>query len=603
MSLPKIKISQICKIPYLYAFVNLRFFYFWRMIPKSIQFYLCLIFIFLGIFGCRNSTKTPIQSSTSLEVNSLIEVGNDFNKEKNTDSAFVYFNKAKSIANSKTDYKQIAYSLLRMAEIQQNNDDNPGSENTATESIPFVKKSHNQNYTWDLYRILGENNFDTANYSTAIEFYQQALSLKTDKKRTLAIKNDIALAYIAQEKYQHAIQILESILKDEYIKKTPLQLAAALDHLGMSYSYINSSEKAYKLLYEGLALRLQLKNNKALGDSYLHLSQYYNTKNQASANKFASLSYESYTKVNNHNSRLKALALLIKTSSIEDLKKHSIAYTVLVDSVFEIRQNARNTFAKIKYDSKREKEENLRLKTQKAKNELQIERQKNRNIFSYIIIILSLILTLVIYYYLTSKGKKEKIEATYKSETRISKKLHDELANDIYHTMAFAETKNLSIIENKEQLVQNLSTIYSRTRDISKANNPVITNENYVFHLKEMISGFSNSNIHLILNGLDTISWHEIDKNKKSTVYRVLQELLVNMKKHSNATVLGINFKQSEKAVIINYTDNGKGIDLNKLAFKNGLNNVESRVIKIKGRINIESAPGKGFKVIFQFPV
>ena len=99
----------------------------------------------------------------------------------------------------------------------------------------------------------------------------------------------------------------------------------------------------------------------------------------------------------------------------------------------------------IKYDSKIEKDENLKLKTHKAENELQLERQKNRNIVSYIVIALSLSLVLVLYFYLTSRGKKEKIEATYKSETLIAKKLNDELANDIYHTMAFAENKNLAL--------------------------------------------------------------------------------------------------------------------------------------------------------------
>ena len=48
-----------------------------------------------------------------------------------------------------------------------------------------------------------------------------------------------------------------------------------------------------------------------------------------------------------------------------------------------------------------------------------------------------------LYYYLKNRNKKEKAEAVYQSETRISKKLHDELANDVYQTMAFVETQDL----------------------------------------------------------------------------------------------------------------------------------------------------------------
>jgi signal transduction histidine kinase len=212
-------------------------------------------------------------------------------------------------------------------------------------------------------------------------------------------------------------------------------------------------------------------------------------------------------------------------------------------------------------------------------------------------------LIIVLYLYLTSRGKKEKIEATYKSETRIAKKLHDELANDIYHTMAFVENKNLALTENKEQLLNNLDIIYSRTRDISKENCAIITNENYVLGLKEMILEFNTSNTSIILNDLETISWNTLDRSKKTTVYRVLQELLVNMKKHSNANLAVINFKETDKNIIINYSDNGNGADLTQLSFKNGLHNVENRIQSIKGNVEIDSHPGKGFKVLLKIPL
>ncbi|KQX02319.1 ATP-binding protein [Flavobacterium sp. Root420] len=64
-----------------------------------------------------------------------------------------------------------------------------------------------------------------------------------------------------------------------------------------------------------------------------------------------------------------------------------------------------------------------------------------------------------------------------------------------------------------------------------------------------------------------------------------------------------INFKKTDKSVIINYTDNGKGIDVHNIIFKNGLHNVESRILSIKGEIDIDTAPEKGFKVFIKFPL
>lgn len=352
-----------------------------------------------------------------------------------------------------------------------------------------------------------------------------------------------------------------------------------------------------------IKVRQQIKNPFGLGKSYIHLAQFYEEQNPRMAKRYMLLSYKEFSKINYVEGRLSALKMIIKNSTNSELRNYSNTYVNLVDSTNEFRQKAKNQFAKIKYDSKREKEENLRLKAHKAENELKLEKQKNRNIISYIIIVISLCLILVLYYYLTSKANREKIEAAYNSETRISKKLHDELANDIYHTMAFVENKNLSLTENRAHLLNNLDTIYARTRDISKENCTIITDENYTTLLKEMISGFGTKNIHLILNGLDTLSWDEISKTKKITIYRVIQELLVNMRKYSEATLVGINFKTTDKNIFINYTDNGKGIDTDKIIFKNGLYNVENRILKIKGAIDISSSTNEGFKVFIKVPL
>lgn len=120
------------------------------------------------------------------------------------------------------------------------------------------------------------------------------------------------------------------------------------------------------------------------------------------------LSYKEFSQINHTDGRLSALKMILKNSSGSELKANSDIYINLIDSTYEITQKAKNQFARIKYNSKREKEENLRLKTHKAENELKLERQKNRNIISYIIIVISLCLILILYYYLTSKANREK---------------------------------------------------------------------------------------------------------------------------------------------------------------------------------------------------
>lgn len=575
------------------------------MIPHRLKFYLYIYIAFLILISCqKNNFDKNIIPDNKAEVKKLITTADHFYNNKNFDSAFYYYNKVKFICNPVTDSESYVSTLNNMAVIQQNQGDFIGSEYTATEAIHYLKYIKNPEYAWNTYMTLSKNYLNTYDYKKAILFNQKALELKKTKPwQKLAAENNIAVILIEEEKYDVSLQIFLGLITKREVISDEEFYAKTLDNIGFCYFKTNELDKALHYFNKSLEIRQKKKSPFDLGKSYLHFAEFYEKTSPTLAKKYMLLSYQKFTITNSIDDRMSSLKLLIKNSTDRELKKHSVIYVNLVDSIFEVRQKAKNQFAKIKYDSKKDRDENLKLKTHKVENQLQLERQKNRNIISYIIIVFTLTLILVLYFYLTSRGNKEKIEATYNSETRIAKKLHDELANDIYHTMAFAENKNLSITENREQLLNNLDAIYSRTRDISKENNLIITSEKYTFYLKEMIAGFNTSNINIILNGIDSISWNEIEKNKKITVYRVLQELLVNMKKHSDATLVGITFKTTDKNVTVTYNDNGKGIDLNNITFRNGLHNVENRVLDIKGKIDIDSAQDRGFKVFIKFPV
>ena len=162
--------------------------------------------------------------------------------------------------------------------------------------------------------------------------------------------------------------------------------------------------------------------------------------------------------------------------------------------------------------------------------------------------------------------------------------------------MAFAKTQDLSINQNKEILLTNLDTIYSRTRNISKENSSIDTGPLFVSNLKEMVSAFNTNTVNVLINGIDTINWATLESNKKITVYRVLQELLVNMKKHSQCSLVVLTFKKNEKKLHIDYSDNGIGATFDEKKSKNGLLNVENRIQAIKGTLTFDTKSNKGFK-------
>ena len=217
-----------------------------------------------------------------------------------------------------------------------------------------------------------------------------------------------------------------------------------------------------------------------------------------------------------------------------------------------------------------------------------------------VLLILSVAVFILLYRLTIQKNKSKILETQYTTETKIAKRLHDELANDVHNTIAFAETQNLENEQNKETLLKNLDTIYQRARNISNENKEINTGKNYFEQLKHMINSYASDNINVIFNGS---ALHEVklDSEIKIALYRVLQELMVNMKKHSECSLVMISFKETNSALEINYSDNGKGTD-NQLQIKNGLQNVENRIFSINGNITFDTEPNKGFKVKITIP-
>lgn len=579
-----------------------------------LKFLLAILIIALGIaIYSLQSTKVEIpihkkKLDNTAEIKKLTDVADEYFDNNQKDSAIIVFNKVRKLCNPETNTIDYVYALSCIAEIQYKQSDYIASDATATEALPYLKNIKNPRYSWIVYNILGLNYLNSFDEKNAILYFKKAIKLKTSNWRKRIAINNLVVVYTNQKKYNESLTLLKilaskkDISKDKYIDNS--DYSYLLDNLGYCYFKMGDSTKALKHFYEGLKIRLNPETSEGLSDSYRNLSRYFlKNNNQLLAKAYAMQAFKTDIRTNSVLNQVSSLNLIIKSSEGNDLKKYTLKYIHIVDSINLIRKKTKNPFATIKYNYNKDREENLQLKALKIENELQLERQENRKIISYLIILFILGFLLFFSFYLSVRGKKEKKDAIYTSETRISRKLHNELAKDLYYTLNFSKIRDLSLDENKEHLLNNLEAIYTKTRIISKENSIIITDENYFNALKEMISGFKTPNLNLILNGFDSIFWNDFEKNQKIILYRVIQELLFNMKKHSNATLAGFTFKETDKHIVINYTDNGKGANLNKIIFRNGLHNIETRIMSLKGEIKIESAPDKGFKVFFKLPL
>jgi signal transduction histidine kinase len=106
---------------------------------------------------------------------------------------------------------------------------------------------------------------------------------------------------------------------------------------------------------------------------------------------------------------------------------------------------------------------------------------------------------------------------------------------------------------------------------------------------------------------VDTEGLAHLPKDYELPLFRVIQELLTNIKHHAEATqaTLAVAYDPSESPMLSGYvTDNGKGFEPKATTSKNmGLTGVQERVQQLGGRLNIESKPGQGSRFQFFIPV
>ncbi|MFH6994198.1 ATP-binding protein [Flavobacterium sp. FlaQc-48] len=487
-----------------------------------------------------------------------------------------------------------------MASIQQINGDYYGSKETLTEALPFIKKRGI--YTVSINNFFGIADKELYLYNDAIYYYKEAMKDCTDSITKQIPFSNIAAVYIQQKKYTEAILILNSILK-KVPDDTPTTLSKARikDNLGYAYFKKGMNEKGLLLMDESLKMRNQDDDTYGSIESNLHLAEYFAKTDPKKSNQYALNAYKIATKLNSIDERLEGLEFLILNHSGNENTQYAQKYITLNDSIIKIRNNFKNKFAKIKYDSKKEKDENQKLRLEKIENLYALQEAKYQRIF-FIIGMASLILLLLyLRKFYQNRNRIEKIKTAYDTETRIAKDIHDELANDVFNTITFTQTQSLTKEEVKETLLQKLNFIYTRVRGISRENNTIDTGTNYAVSLKEMLSTYNSEHTNIIINSIEKINWDTIDDVKKVTIHRILQELMVNMKKHSQASIVVLKFENTANTILIHYTDNGKGCEKEKIK-KNGLQNMENRILAIKGTITFETEPDKGFKVKISMP-
>jgi two-component system, NarL family, sensor histidine kinase UhpB len=199
------------------------------------------------------------------------------------------------------------------------------------------------------------------------------------------------------------------------------------------------------------------------------------------------------------------------------------------------------------------------------------------------------------------------IQAQEKERGELGRELHDNINQILTTTKLYLD---MAIVEKdiREELLtkchSNVSTVIEEIRMLSRSLVPPSLGD---IGLREAISEMiGNLNIAQKLKiNLKTqgVGSTVVPGNIKLMVYRIIQEQLNNVLKHSKATEADIKLAVSKKVLNITVTDNGVGFDPRKKNKGIGLSNITSRAELHNGQVEIISSPGHGCTVKVCIPL
>ena len=543
---------------------------------------LLISFLFFLFFNISFGDNEHLQKQDLDSVNYYYYETNNPKTTSSLSKAYIFYKNEANKYISLKDTLQAIRNLRMKAIIEYKLGDYYACETTAVATLNLIKNLPKSDFTTEstvgIYNQLGRIHMELLDYNSSINYYNKALKIAKKQSNVNIIKNNIGLVYIEQQYFEKAERVFLDVYKRSQSFNDKKDIARALDNLGY-VQYKLHKPQALQNLTEALNLRLEIEDYDGIYASYKNLSMFYKDHDLVKATFYANEAYEVAKKINSTSYIEDSLSTIVSLSSNDKILK----YKQIKDSIAKAKQVAENKYALVKY--------NYEAQEQIA-NEQKIQKEKERtNRILFQIIGMSIIFIAVfIIILLKSKHKKDRIQEIYNTETRISKKVHDEVANDVYHIMTKLQSEN----NFNNKILDDLEHVYLRTRDISKENSIIDVHENYSELLNDLLISYKSDSINVITKNNSNINWDVLSNVKKITLFRVLQELMTNMRKHSKATLVALSFTQIGNKLKIDYKDNGVGCNLVK---NNGLNNTETRIATINGTINFESKPDSGFKV------
>lgn len=552
---------------------------------------------------------------------SLWYIGDYYDYKMQLDSAYIYFDQAEQIYQNTNSHIEVAKMLQYKSIVLFREGLYTEAENKALDALEILDKKPRSRLLYEIYLNLGNILDLNQQPNEALLYYSEAIHILEGlyKKNLITLDdlqiskafcyNNIGNLYLNQQaflnaetylNYSHNI-FLEHDINHEFS-------AIVLTNLGTLYTNLNKLNDAEKILKKSLQISIETPYKQSLTANNFRLGELFlKKKDTLQAIEYYKEAYSLSSETQSNNTILKSLKALSLTDK-QDATKYISLYYAFNDSINKLQISKRNKFARIKYESEKLEKNIVNLK--KENSQLLIT--------SIIIVLIAIILLFIILYrnnikkYTFLKQDQENKELIFKllldqeqlsqdvltkERERISQELHDGIINSLFIIrLSLGNSKENLPILNEIEKVQNQIRLISH--DLK---NHEFIQQGFSEIISQLVIQNSTESQKFQLIISKNYKWDKVSYDDKINIYRILQEAIQNVIKHSQAKNCIISIFKTETSDRITITDDGIGFNYSKVKNSNGLKNISNRVKQLHASLEVNSTT-QGTVIIINIP-
>lgn len=312
------------------------------------------------------------------------------------------------------------------------------------------------------------------------------------------------------------------------------------------------------------------------------------------------------------------MALTIQSRNLVLAIRYKEAYDMLDEAFYLFRDNFKKDLEK-EVSNMEVKYKTEQLKTDKKNSE---ERAK-KQLFIYALSFAAIVLLIIFGVYVWNQRKNAKqrtelqtqklenlIEGEEKERLRLARDLHDGIVQDL--TAVKLKLQNREDLAAGSELLKDLDQAINEVRNISYRMMPVALKQNGLIPavqdlLRKMTIASQIRHEFEYIDPEEETSLSPVSSRLSEKIelclYRVIQELLNNVVKHSGASLVSVTISKNADKISLFCEDNGKGFDENKVEKGIGMNGLVTRLQILNGSISFQSSEEGGTLAIASIPL